>query len=411
MSNKSYRGLKLACYSVSVSMSIVGNLPALLFLTFRETFGISYSMLGLLVFICFFVQLVVDLMFSFFSHKFNISKVTKITPVLTFIGLLIYAVWPLLFPDNAYIGLVVGTIIFSSASGFSEVLISPIIAEIPAENPEHEMSKLHSIYAWGVVGVIIFSTLFLLAFGSQNWFVLVFIMMLVPVCSVLLFWGTEIPKMETPKRTSGALGMLKNKGIWLCVICIFLGGSTECTMAQWASGYLEGALGIPKVWGDIFGVAMFALMLGLGRTLYAAIGKNIEKVLFAGTIASTICYLVAAVIPVPLIGLFACAFTGFCSSMLWPGTLVVATDRFPDGGVFIYALMAAGGDFGASVGPQLVGIITDAISMNPMAADFAKNTMMTPEQLGMKVGILVGMLFPLLGIAFYYNILKTKNKQ
>ncbi len=63
-------------------------------------------------------------------------------------------------------------------------------------------------------------------------------------------------------------------------------------MSQWCSGYIESALDIPKVWGDIFGVAFFAL--GLGRSLYAKIGKNIEKVILLGVIGATLCYLVAA---------------------------------------------------------------------------------------------------------------------
>ncbi len=55
-----YTRLKLACYSGNLSMSIVGNLSPLLFLTFRTLYGISYSFLGLLVTINFFTQLGID---------------------------------------------------------------------------------------------------------------------------------------------------------------------------------------------------------------------------------------------------------------------------------------------------------------------------------------------------------------
>ena len=41
--------LKSACYTVSVTMALVSNVPPLLFLTFREMYGISFSLLGLLV--------------------------------------------------------------------------------------------------------------------------------------------------------------------------------------------------------------------------------------------------------------------------------------------------------------------------------------------------------------------------
>ena len=405
---KSYRRLKFACYSGNTSMSVVGNLSPLLFLTFRELYGISYSLLGLLVLINFCTQLGIDLIFSFFSHKFNIQKTVRLMPILTVIGLFIFALWPYFFPQTAYVGLVAGTVLFSVSSGLGEVLISPIIAAIPAEDPDREMSKLHSVYAWGVVGVVLFSTLFLLLFGKESWHWLALLLALIPITSAILYATSEIPTMETPEKTSGALHLLKNKGLWLCVIAIFLGGSAECTMAQWCSGYLEQALGIPKVWGDIFGVALFAVMLGTGRTLYAKIGKNITKVLLACTIGSTLCYLTAAISPLPMIGLLACALTGLCTSMLWPGNLIVASDRVPPGGVFVFALMAAGGDFGASVGPQLVGVVTDAAIENPALLGLAESLSLSPEQLGMKLGMLVGMLFPLLAIPVMLMIRRKK---
>lgn len=405
-----FKRLKLACYTTNITMSVVGNLSPILFLTFHGLYGISYSLLGLLVLINFCTQLGVDLIFSFFSHKFNIPKTVKLTPVIAVVGLGVYALLPLLIPSHPYLGIVIGTVIFSAASGLAEVLISPVIAAIPAKDPDREMSKLHSIYAWGVVGVVVVSTAYLLLFDASRWPFLALIFALIPLASALLFSGAQIPPMETPEKTSGALHLLKNKGIWLSVFAIFLGGASECTMAQWASGYLEQSLGIPKLYGDLFGVAMFAVMLGLGRSLYAKIGKNVERVLLLGGIGAALCYLLAALTPFPLLGLVACGFTGFCTSMLWPGNLVVASNRFPTGGVFIYALMAAGGDLGASVVPQAVGIVTDLTVASPQAVAFAESLSLTPDQLGMKLGMLVGMLFPLMGIPVYAAICKGKKK-
>lgn len=409
--DKQYQRLKLACYTGNLSMSLVSNFSPILFITFRTLYGISYSLLGLLVLTNFFTQLTVDLIFSFFSHKINIPKAVKTAPVLTFIGFLIYAVWPYFFPQSVYAGLVIGTIIFSASSGLNEVLISPVIAAIPSDDPDREMSKLHSVYAWGVVGIIIVSTLFILTFGAHNWQYLVFVLMLIPLVAVVLYKDAKIPEMKTPEKVSGALDMLKNSGIWLCVAVIFLGGSAECTMAQWASGYLEQALSIPKVWGDIFGVALFSLMMGIGRTMYAKRGKNITLTLIFCSIGVALCYLLAAITPVPFIGLLACAMTGLFASMLWPGCLIVAADRFPQSGVFIYAMMAAGGDMGASVGPQLVGIITDWTIQNPSLIKMAQSLSMLPEQLGMKIGMLAGMLFPLIAIPLFLHIHKTKKAE
>lgn len=403
--------VKYACYSANISMAVVSALSPLLFLTFRSTYGISYSLLGFLVLINFSSQLLIDLAFSFFSHKFNISKTIKAMPILTIVGLLVYALFPLAFPNIAYAGLVTGTIIFSASAGLGEVLISPVVAAMPSDNADKEMSKLHSVYAWGVVGVVIVSTLFLSVLGKEHWHWLAILLAAMPFISAILFGGAEIPEIQTPERSSGAIKLLKNKGVWISFFAIFLGGATECTMAQWCSGYLEEAFSIPKAYGDIFGMALFSVMLGLGRSLYAKYGKNVLPTLVFGFFGTLLCYFIAAISFNPIIGLFACAFTGLFASMLWPGNLIVASERFPQGGVFIYAIMAAGGDLGGSVAPQLLGIIADGVIAEPRFADIAAAVSVSPEQLGMKIGILVGGIFPLIGVPLVLSFRKKKKTE
>ena len=300
---------------------------------------------------------------------------------------------------------------FSAAAGLSEVLTSPVLATIPFDNPDREMSKLHSMFAWGVVGIVIVSTLFLLAFGRGNWPFLVFLLCTVPLVSVILFSKSDIPDMNTDEKVSGGKGIFKNKKLWLFVLIIFFGGSSECTMSQWSSVYLEKALAIPKVWGDVFGTALFSAFLGLGRTLYANKGKSIEKVLYISSIGATLCYLICAISPSPFLGLIACVMTGLCTAMLWPGSLIAVTDAITDASVLVFALMASGGDLGASVGPQLVGMVTDGIMNAPFARELCEFFALSSEQLAMRTGILVGMIFPLLSIGLFRKILKDKNKK
>ena len=382
-------------------MSIVSTLSPLLFLTFRSLYGISYTLLGLLVLINFVTQLTVDLIFSFFSHKFRISTAIRLTPWMGIAGLLIYALGPVWAPERAYGFLVAGTVIFSACSGFAEVLVSPVIDAIPSEDPDREMSKLHSVFAWGVVGTVLVSTAFLLLFGSDNWHWLALGLAAVPLTAAILFSSAQLPPMEAGGKTEGGSSILRERGLWLCVLAIFLGGAAECTMSQWCSSYLEMSLGIPKVWGDVFGVALFALMLGLGRSLYARYGRQVAKALFWGAVGAAVCYLAAALTSSAVLGLLACGLTGLCTSMMWPGGLIVVSDRFPNGGVFMFAVMAAGGDLGASVGPQLVGVITDMALAAPGTVRMAEAFGLQPEQLGMKLGLLIGMLFPLMLIPVY----------
>ena len=393
---------------MNVSMAAVGNLPPLLFITFHQRYGISYSLLGLLVLINFSTQLLVDLIFTFYSHKFNIEKTVKITPVLTTLGFIVFTLVPTVFPSVAYLGLVLGTVIFSSSAGLAEVLLNPVIAALPSDNTERDLSMLHSSYAWGAVGIILFSAGYLLAFGSESWQLLVMLASCIPVISFILYAGTDMPEISTGTEGGFSLSVLKNKQLWLCVAAIFLGGALECTMAQWCSGFTEVALGLPKIYGDIFGVALFSIMLGTGRTLYTKYGKSVEPVLLLGVCGAFICYLAAALSGNAVVGLIACALTGLSASMLWPGSIITVSERVPTGGVVMFALMAAGGDLGASVGPELVGVITDFVAADLRMLELAARMGMTGEQLGMKCGLLIGALFALIAIPVYIAIYRTR---
>lgn len=392
-----HRLTKKACYLTSITMAIASNLSPLLFLTFRQMYGLSYTLLGLLVVINFVTQLSVDLIFTFFTKYFNIHKTVRITPFVSFVGLMIYSVLPKFFPNAAFLWIALGTVICSAGSGLAEVLMSPVIAAIPSENPESEMSKLHSMYAWGVVGVVILSTLFLLVFGSANWGYLALFWSIVPLSAFLLFSKSKLPEMNNFGETQTQTKIF-NKGIVLCAVCLFFGGAAECTMGQWASGFIENAIGIPKVYGDIIGVAFLAALMGAGRTLYSKYGKKIINVLLFGMLGAGFCYITASLSLSPVVGIIACALTGLFTSMLWPGTLIYVEEKFENVSVAVYALMAAGGDMGAAVAPQMVGILSDKLSLTNSALKISEMFHISAEQVGMRAGLFAAGFFPIAGV-------------
>ena len=391
--NDSFRRLKAGCYAFGLTMAVLINLSPVLFLTLRERFGLSFAALGALVSINFVTQLLVDLLFSFRPRLFDIPRVVRYGPLLAAAGLAVYGLWPLLMPGCAFPGLAVGTGIFSASGGLAEVMLSPVIAAIPSDDPDRDMSRLHSAYAWGVGPVVLLSTAFLHLFGQERWYFLPLLFTLIPLTAFALLRGAAFPEIAAPPESSGA-SPLKNKLLWLCIAAIFLGGAAENTMSQWGSSYLEAALGIPKLLGDTLGVALFSLTLGIGRTLYSKFGSGVERFLFWGSLGAAACYLLAALCPIPAVGLGACAMTGLCTSLLWPGTLIAAAERIPTGGVVMYAMLAAGGDLGSSAIPQLIGLITDASAA----------ILPGGEQLGMRLGMLLGALCPLAAAAIFRHL-------
>ena len=398
MNRHTFKRTRFACYAAYFTMSSIFCLPPLLFVTLRETFGISYTLLGTLVLVNFCTQLGVDLIFTVFSKKFNAQKIVRIMPLITSVGLVIYALLPTFFPNIAYVGLLIGTVIFSVSAGLSEVLLSPVIAAIPSDNPQRDMSTLHSLYAFGVFFVTVVSSLFLKFCGTENWMYLTLIFAALPVIAAVLFMISPMPDMSGAENTASTEGTKKRAmGIVLCVACIFFGSCAENAMSNWVSGFMENALQIDKALGDLLGMASFAILLGMTRMGYGKFGKNICRVLLVGMVGATVCYLVVGLSPQVVPAFIACVLTGIFVAMLWPGTLIMMEEKMPGLGVAAYALMAAGGDLGASLSPQLLGIVTDTVAASSFAAELGATLNMTAEQIGLKAGMLVTAIFPLLG--------------
>ena len=406
MGNKTnFKRTRFACFSAYFTMSSIFSLPPLLFVTFREMYNISYTLLGSLVLINFVTQLGIDLIFTAFSKYFNIHKTVKTMPVITTVGLLIYALIPTFFPQFAYLGLLLGTVLFSVSAGLSEVLLSPTIAAMPSDNPSRDMSFLHSLYAFGVFTVVVVSTVFLKILGGENWMFLCIFWALLPLIPAILFATSPMPDMSEDGTVSNNAHRKKLGGIALLVGCIFFGSCAENVMSNWVSSFAENALGINKTAGDILGMAMFAILLGIARIYYSRFGKNISRVLLIGMAGAFICYIIAALTG-RYTAFIACALTGLFTSMLWPGALILMEEKIEGASVTAFALMAAGGDMGAALAPQLMGIIIDKVSLTNWAYTLGEKLNLTAEQIGLKTGMLVSAVFPLIGVLVLISTVK-----
>lgn len=404
MPTPDYRRSRFACYFSYLSMSSVFVLPSMLFTTFRQMYGISFTLLGTLIVVNFCTQMIVDLIFTFFSRFFNIRLTVRVMPVLTSVGLVIYAITPMLLPQHAYLGLVAGTVIFSLAAGLSEVLLSPLVAAIPSQHPEKDMSMLHSLYGWGVVSAVALSALYFHLFGTEHWAYLALFFAALPLVASFLFCTATIPDVSLSSAQSGTGRQGRAKTLLLCVLCIFLGSSAENVMTNWISGFMEIALGIPKELGDVLGLAVFALLLALTRVFYARFSPSISLTLLVSMAGAAVCYLAAGLSANLILAFAACVLTGIFTSMLWPGTLILMEERLPMPGVAAYALMAAAGDCGASLAPQLMGIVVDTVSAHPLTLELSHSIGRIPEEIGLKTGMLTAAVFPLLGVALLLYI-------
>ena len=372
-----YNKTKTACYLGFITQAIAANFAPLLFLKFHRDYGISLGNIALISTVFFFTQLLVDLFCAKFVDKIGYRISIVASEVLSAAGLIALAFLPDLLP-NAFAGILISVTVYAIGSGLIEVLVSPIVEACPFENKEATMSLLHSFYCWGSVGTIVISTAFFAIFGMNAWKWLTVIWALVPAINIYNFATCPIVPIVEEGKGMGIRQLAEKPLFWVSICLMVCAGASELAMAQWASAYAEAALGLSKTFGDLLGPCLFAVTMGISRVIYGKYGDKIKLTSFmigSGALCVT-CYLMASISANPVMGLIGCIFCGFSVGIMWPGTISISSKTFPTGGTAMFALLAMAGDLGGSIGPAIVGRVTQFAGDN------------------IRVGMRVGLIFP-----------------
>lgn len=368
-----------ACYLGFITQAIAANFAPLLFLKFHNEYSIPLGKIALISTTFFFTQLVVDFLCTYLADRIGYRICIVTSEITSAAGLIGLAILPGMFEDP-FIGILISVVIYAIGSGLIEVLCSPIVEACPFDNKDSVMSLLHSFYCWGSVGVILLSTLFFAVFGIDNWRILALIWAVIPLYNVYNFATCPIVPLVDEGKGMSIGSLFKAPLFWLCVLLMICSGASELSMGQWVSAYAESALGLSKTIGDLAGPCMFAVAMGICRVFYGKYGEKVDLIKFmlgSGTLA-LICYVMASMSGNPIIGLIGCIVCGFAVGIMWPGTLSLSSAQFPAGGTAMFALLAMAGDLGGSIGPSIIGTVTQNANDN------------------LQAGMTVGCIFPLL---------------
>ena len=360
MKNKNYKKTLIAGYIGFITQAISANFVPLLYVTFRNTYGLSLTEIALISTTFFFTQLLVDLLCVRVVDKIGYRPCIITAQVTSAVGLAGLTVLPDLLP-SAYSGILICVIVYAIGSGLIEVLCSPIIEACPFENKEGVMSTLHSFYCWGFAGVVLISTLFFTLFGVENWKILALFWSLIPLYNVYNFAVCPIEKLTDDGEAMSIGDLFKTKVFWLFLILMVGAGASEVSMSQWASAFTESGLGVSKALGDLIGPCGFAVCQGISRAGFGKFSEKINLPVFmtVSGIMSFGCYLLAGLAQIPVLGLIGCALCGFAVGIMWPGSISVSSSILPRGGTALFAFLALAGDLGASVGPSIIGTVSE----------------------------------------------------
>lgn len=391
MKEISYKRTIFACFMGYIAQAIAVNFLPLLFLTFNSQYGIPLSQITALISVCFVLQLATDLASAFFIDKIGYRAAALSANVFVAAGFAALTFLPDITP-NPFIGLVISVIIYSIGSGLLEVVVSPIVESCPSEHKSKTMSLLHSFYCWGSVGVIVISTVFFKVFGIGNWKILAGIWTILPVCNAMLFINTPMTDINGEEEKLSFGDLLKTRAFWIFFVLMLCSGASEIAVSQWASAFAEKMLNIPKTVGDIAGPAMFAVLMGISRTIYGKFGEkiNLNKAMFICSLMCIAAYLMISLSPNPIVSLVGMGLSGFAVGIMWPGTFSLTAASLKGGGA-MFALLALAGDIGCTVGPSIVGFVAQTANDN------------------LKLGILAAVVFPLtLAVLTFFKTEKNK---
>ncbi|MBQ7033739.1 MAG: MFS transporter [Clostridia bacterium] len=379
MKQKNYKKTLTACYLGFVTQAISANFAPLLFLTFKETYGISLEKIALIPVVFYLTQLLVDFAATKFADKIGYRTCVVASQLVSSLGLILMAILPEIVPVP-FMGILISVVFYAIGSGLVEVLVSPIVEACPFENKDGIMSLVHSFFCWGAVGVILGSTVFFALFGIESWKILSFIWALVPLYNAFNFINCPIERLVEDGKSMRIRQLLGVPVFWLMIILMICAGASEATMTQWASAFTESALGVSKTVGDLAGPCLFAVFMGLSRMLYGKMSKKFDltkTMLLCGTLCA-FCYLLASLSASPILGLTGCALCGLAVGIMWPGTICISSQKCPRGGTAMFAFLALAGDLGATVSPAMVGRFSEMAGGN------------------LKIGLLVATVFPII---------------
>lgn len=362
---KNYRKTLTACYLGFVTQAISSNFAPLLFLTFKSTYGISLDKIAMFPMVFYFTQLLTDLAATKFADKIGYRVCVVSSQVLSAVGLALMAILPEILPVP-FVGLLISVVLYAIGSGLVEVLVSPIVEACPFENKDGMMSLLHSFFCWGSMAVILGSTLFFAGFGIEHWRILAFIWAAVPLYNAFNFVNCPIERLVEDGKSMGVSMLLKTPVFWLMILLMICSGASEATMTQWASAFTESALGVSKTVGDLAGPCLFAIFMGIARTLYGKFSQKLDlvRVMLVCGILCTGCYLLASLSALPILGLAGCALCGLTVGIMWPGSISISSQKCPRGGTAMFAFLALAGDLGATVSPTMVGSLSEMAGGN-----------------------------------------------
>jgi fucose permease len=350
------------CYAGMVCLAIAVNLMPIFLTTVQVDLGgnavLTHEQLGRISALTF-AGLVGGILFTGpLADRWGGKLFSILGTLLIGVGLVLLGISP------TYSMVLVAVFVMGLGAGILDMVLSPIVAVLQPDRRAKALNWLHSFYGIGtVITVLVGAFAFRLGIG---WRTTSLTLITVPLLVALGFVNVDLPPLISYKagERTALRDLCRNSSFVAVNAAIFLGGALELGLAQWLPAYAEMSLGFSK-WTGSVSLLAFSAAMALGRILAGLIGRRVDSIrlMLDCCWTSVVLFLLACFAPWPAVALAASVAVGLAGSCLWPTTLGVAADRFPQGGATMFGLLAAFGNLGGILMPWLVGVTSDWSSL------------------------------------------------
>lgn len=398
-----------ASYLCYINQAMVNIFPTLIFIYFQREFGISVEKIAFLISFNFIIQMLIDFLSAKFVDRIGYRIPIVFANICAGIGFILLGILP--FYINPFVAILICYFLNAIGGGMIEVLVSPVVEALPQKQKVKAMNILHSFYCWGLMLVVLFSTAYFRIFGIKNWRYLSIFWAILPIICSILFTKVPINTLKSDDENNNSVSIRKLLSVRIVLAFIILmicSGASEHAVVQWVSFFAEVGLNVNKSVGDIFGTCMFAFFMGMARLIYGMKSENIDinKALTVSSIFCMFGYLIIAFSPIAFLSLIGCAIVGLSVGIMWPSVFSLASKTYPKGGTAMFAVLALAGDVGCSIGPGIVGIISNNKTIiNKFSYIISNNDII---QIGLKAGIFFAIIFPMLMFIILFMLRRSE---
>jgi fucose permease len=249
-------------------------------------------------------------------------------------------------------------------AGILDMVLSPVVSALNPDERTSSMNWLHSFYCVGATLTVMAGTLALQS--GVSWRNACLFLLPLPVFLIFALGPMRFPALTNDgAERMPFVSLLRDLWFIGALAAIFLGGATELGMAQWLPAYAEVSLHYPQ-WVGGAALFCFSVAMAIGRMGIGALSTRVDPctIMAWGCGLSVVLFLAGSFCPVRMIALAACVLAGLTGSCLWPTTLAITADRYPNGGATMFGALAAFGNAGGIFMPWVVGIIADVSNLH-----------------------------------------------